>query len=125
MSTSSAVTNCASIHNGNLIFCITPTKKEVGHVQSYYSDHYQRYGVNVQAASDAFCRFIYIGVAGTGSMVDRDDSRQIELNDCIKGVPDSFCFIGDAFQFYMAMYQKWLQTIASIILQANKGLEFK
>ena len=36
----------------------TPLKDETGIVKSYFSEHYHRYGVNVQAACDHKSRLI-------------------------------------------------------------------
>ena len=47
-----------------------PIKKEVHNVQSYFSSHYQTYGVNIQAACDHNCQFLFIGIAGPGVMGD-------------------------------------------------------
>ena len=48
--------------------CFLPSKKEVHNVWLYFSGHYQTYGVNIQAACDHNCRFLFIGDAGPGIM---------------------------------------------------------
>ncbi|KAG7352898.1 hypothetical protein IV203_008946 [Nitzschia inconspicua] len=69
ISRGSAVSNCVSVHDGYLLRIQTPSAGEVGNVRSYFSGHYQCNGVNVQAACDAHCRFLFIGVAGPGVVV--------------------------------------------------------
>jgi hypothetical protein len=73
----------------------TPTKNEAKNVQSFFSGHYQSYGVNIQAACDHNCRFQFIGVAGPGVMGDRDAINEVELGGLILGLPGLYCAIGD------------------------------
>jgi hypothetical protein len=64
VSSGDAIVNCVSVVDGVLIRIVTPTKEEAKNVQSFFSGHYQAYGLNVQAAADHHCRFTFIGVAG-------------------------------------------------------------
>jgi len=43
-----------------------PAKTETGNVKAYFSGHYQTYGINVQAACDHQCRFVYAALAALG-----------------------------------------------------------
>jgi len=45
-------------------------KSETGNVNAYSSGHYQTYGINVQAACDHQCRFIYDALAAPGGAND-------------------------------------------------------
>jgi len=42
-------------------------KVETGNVKVYFSGHYQTYGINVQAACDHQCRFVYAALAASGA----------------------------------------------------------
>jgi len=52
--------------------------------------------MNVQAACDAHCRFLFIGVAAPGVMPDRDALNEVELGKLIESLPLGFVAIGDA-----------------------------
>jgi hypothetical protein len=64
--------------------------------RDYYSGHYQRFGLNIQALCDAHLRFIYIAVAAPGA---RNDIRALkkctEFNRFIEGMPEKYFIIGD------------------------------
>jgi hypothetical protein len=82
--------------DGYLLKIQTPPTKDVGNVRSYFSGHYQSYGVNVQASCDAHCRFTFIGVAGPGVMPDRDAVGEVALEGLIENLPLGYICIGDA-----------------------------
>ena len=69
-STNHALHECVAVLDGYHLQTITPSKKEVHNVWSYFSSHYQTYGVNIQAACDHNCQFLFIGSAGPGVMGD-------------------------------------------------------
>ena len=52
ISTGGVINNCASVIDGYLLRIKVPSKHEVGNVRSFFSGHYQCYGVNIQAAAD-------------------------------------------------------------------------
>ena len=56
----SPIANCIGLLDGYLVAINTPPSLVVGNVQSYFSGHYQHYGVNVQAICDNFCHFAYL-----------------------------------------------------------------
>ena len=68
--TNCALHECVAVLDGYHLQTITPSKKEVHNVQSYFSSHYQTYGVNIQAACDHNCQYLFIGIAGPGVMGD-------------------------------------------------------
>ena len=70
ISTNHALWDCVAVLDGYHLQTITPSKKEEHNVQSYFSGHYQTYGVNIQAACDHNCHFLFIGIAGPGVMGD-------------------------------------------------------
>jgi DDE superfamily endonuclease len=91
-----AINNCVSAIDGYLLSIITPSASEVGNVRSYFSDYYQAYGCNVQAACDSHIRISFIGLAGPGVMPDRDALKECELHDLIEKLPLGYVAIGDA-----------------------------
>ena len=50
ISTNRVMTECVAVLDGYHMEIMTPPKKEVHNVKSYFSGHYQKYGINVQAA---------------------------------------------------------------------------
>ena len=55
ISSHGVVDGCIGCLDGILLKIQTPSAKEAGNVKSYFSGHYQRYGINVQAACDYQC----------------------------------------------------------------------
>lgn len=74
-----AIVNCVGVVDGYLFRIKTPSRVHVGNVKSYFSGHYQCYGINIQAVADHRSRFIYFAVAGPGVMGDRDACKQVDL----------------------------------------------
>ena len=70
ISTNCALHECVVVLDGYHLQTITPSKKEVHNVWSYFSGHYQTYWVNIQAPCDHNCCFLFIGIAGPGVMGD-------------------------------------------------------
>jgi DDE superfamily endonuclease len=65
------IDGCVACLDGLLLPIQTPATTETGHVKSYFSGHYQAYyGINVQAACDAHCRFVYASLAAHGGTND-------------------------------------------------------
>ena len=74
----------------------TEKPKGVLHPTDYFSGHYHRFGLNIQAIADANLRFIYFAVAGTGRSNDaRVFNRCFQLRGWIESLPDGFFLIGD------------------------------
>jgi DDE superfamily endonuclease len=96
ISTEQAIRNCAGVVDGYLMRCRVPSKKEVKNVRSFFSGHYQCYGVNIQAAADRQCRFIHFSFAAPGVTGDRDAIKQCSLSQRIEQIPIGICVIGDA-----------------------------
>lgn len=71
-------------------------KREVGNVRSFFSGHYQCYGLNVQAVCDHMCRFLFFSVAAPGSTGDNDALHQTPLWNLIENLPFGFVVIADA-----------------------------
>lgn len=95
ISTSRVITNCVSVVDGFLLRVVTPPSHIVGNVRSYFSGHYQCYGVNVQAACDHLSRFTYFAVAGPGVMPDQNAKSQVDLDSLVEKLPTGYCVIAD------------------------------
>jgi len=54
---------CVACLDGYLLQIRVPACSETGNVKSYFSGHYQTYGINIQSACDHKCRFVYAAVA--------------------------------------------------------------
>jgi hypothetical protein len=91
-----AIHNCVGVVDGYLLRIKVPSKREVKNVRSFFSGHYQCYGVNIQAVADHHSRFIHFAFAAPGVTGDRDAIRQCTLYDLIEGLPKMICVIGDA-----------------------------
>ena len=92
--------NVVGAVDGYLLSINTPSRSEVGNVKSYFSGHYQKYGLNVQAVCDSSCMFLYFAVSGQGSSNDRVAIHHkldgISLSDRIEALPGNFVVVADA-----------------------------
>ncbi len=64
-------------------------------VTSFFSGHYQCYGLNVQAVCDHECRFTYIAIAVPGGQPDITAFRRLGLMDNLRLLPLGFYLIVD------------------------------
>ena len=87
LSTEGVIDGCVACLDGMLLSIQTPSSAEVGNVMAYFSGHYAEYGINIQAACDSLCRFVYVSVAAPGSTSDVVALRQISLNNLIEDLP--------------------------------------
>jgi DDE superfamily endonuclease len=91
-----AIVNCVGAIDGYLLHTEAPPKSLVENMKSYFSGHYQRYGVNVQACCDHLSRFTYIAVAGPSVMNNNQAINEVDLAALIGNLPFTYCVIGDA-----------------------------
>ena len=96
VSTDGVIHNCAGVVDGYLLRIRVPAKDEVKNVRSFFSGHYQCYGINIQAAADHHSRFIHFAFAAPGVTGDRDAIKQCSLYELIEELPLGICCIGDA-----------------------------
>jgi hypothetical protein len=61
---------CVGALDGWLCCIKVPIGREASNISSYFSGHYQCYGINVQAVSDSRCRFIYLSCRSPGGTGD-------------------------------------------------------
>jgi hypothetical protein len=95
ISSGGVVDGCVACIDGMLLSIQTPSKDETGNVISYYSGHYSEYGINVQAACDSFCRFVYVSLAAPGGTSDVVALRKTSLGNIIEALPLGKYVIGD------------------------------
>jgi hypothetical protein len=95
ISTNGCISNCVAAVDGYLLSIKTPTRKEAKNVRSFFSGHYQKYGINIQASCNHLSRFSFIVVAGPGSTGDRAASKRCGLYNLIENLPGTFAAIGD------------------------------
>ncbi|GMF13296.1 unnamed protein product [Phytophthora lilii] len=97
LSAKGVFSGCVGCVDGWLCATRAPRLKETGGVgpQRYYSGHYRRYGVNVQACCDYRCRFTYLNVAQPGSCNDSRAFQQSALSAQLDCMESGFYLIGD------------------------------
>jgi hypothetical protein len=93
------ISNCVGALDGYLLAIVTPPKQHARKVRSYFSGHYQRYGVNIQACCDAHCRFTFLGIGGPGVTKDRTAIKDCGLYDLVENLPPGYiCIANCAYQ---------------------------
>jgi hypothetical protein len=95
LSTKEVINGCVGCLDGLLLKVRTPSSKETGNVKSFFSGHYQTYGINVQAACDSKCRFISICIAAPGGCNDIAAFRRTPLHELVQQLPMGKYVIGD------------------------------
>lgn len=100
VSTKAAIVNCVGAVDGYLLAIQAPSAREVSNVRSYYSGHYSKYGINVQAVCDSNCVFTYFALTAPGSTNDRVAMQEkidgTSLHDLIESLPETFVVVADA-----------------------------
>ena len=89
------IKNCVSAVDGYLLSTNTPTKHYAKNVRQYFSGHYQKYGINIQASCDADCRFTFLGVGGPGVTKDRTGIQESGLYNRVEGLPQGYICVAD------------------------------
>jgi hypothetical protein len=89
------IKNCVGAVDGYLLSIETPSKRYAKNVRSYFSGHYQKYGINIQACCDADCRFTFVGVGGPGVTKDRQGIKESGLFDKVEELPVGYVCIAD------------------------------
>ena len=95
ISTNHVMTECVAVLDSYHMAIITPPKKEVHNVKSYFSGHYQTYGINIQVVCDHNCCFLFIGVGGPGVMGEREAVKESGLSELVEKLPGLLYYIGD------------------------------
>jgi hypothetical protein len=86
---------CIGALDGWLCQIKVPSKNETINVGGYFSSHYQSYGVNMQAACDADCRFIHISILCPGGTGDSKAFGACYLHQYVSSLPQGFYMLAD------------------------------
>jgi hypothetical protein len=87
---------------GALDGCLIPIDRpRWGHdqqinVMRYYSGHYERFGLNVQAVVNHRCQFLFFSVAAAGGTNDAAAYRLTSLPQLVGNLPSPFYIVADA-----------------------------
>jgi hypothetical protein len=88
---------CVGALDGWLVKIQQPSKTGTVNDADYFSGHYSRYGLNVQAVLDAACNFQYIAVAAPGRRNDVMAYEKCEkLVKWVENLPDNYFIVADA-----------------------------
>ena len=69
---------CVGAIDGWLCTTCQPIDPDITNKRSYYSGHYQKFGLNIQAVCDSWLRFLYFGVSAPGRTNDARDFLKCE-----------------------------------------------
>ena len=95
LSSHGARKGCDACLDGLLLRIQVPASSETGNVKAYFSGHYQAYGINVQAACDHKCRFVYASLAAPGGANDITALKKTKWSQMIKDLPVGKFVAGD------------------------------
>jgi hypothetical protein len=95
ISSNGVIDGCVGCVDGLLMKIQTPSSSEAGNVKSFFSGHYQTFGINIQAACDARCRFISVCVAAPSGTNDIAAFRKCPLFQQVQNLPIGNYIIGD------------------------------
>ena len=90
ISSNCALHECVAVLDGYHLQTTT-----LHNVWSYFSGHYQTYGVIIQAACDHNCHFLFIGVAGPGAMGGQQAVVECGLSKLVESTFRLLYCIGD------------------------------
>jgi hypothetical protein len=86
---------CIADLDGWLCCIKDPSANEVTKVKSYFSEHYQCYGLNVQATCNATCRFTSLSVICPGDTSDSKAFYDYQVYNLVQDLPDGYFVVGD------------------------------
>ncbi len=69
-STGGIIDGCVACLDGMLLPIQTLSSDKTGNDTAHYSGHYAEYGINIQAACDSVCQFVYVSVLSPGETSD-------------------------------------------------------
>jgi hypothetical protein len=96
-STNEIIAGCVGALDGFFRRTNKPTKKEVSNQISYYSGHYESFGLNCQALVSSDLQFLYFGVVSPSSTNDNiSHSSCVELKDVIDSLSLGLYTVADA-----------------------------
>ena len=89
------IQGCVGCMDGLLLRISAPTLKQAKNAKSFFSGHYQDFGMNVQAVCDSQCCFTYASVAAPGGWNDLAVYRQLHIATEIERLPLGKYIIAD------------------------------
>ncbi|KAE9350284.1 hypothetical protein PF008_g6521 [Phytophthora fragariae] len=89
------LTGCVGCVDGWLCEIRAPSEKEVPDVSAFFSGHYQKYGLIVQAICDSQCRFTGYCFNSPGKVGDSIAFKKWKLREAIMQLPAGFYIIGE------------------------------
>lgn len=95
LSNSGLFKGCIGAIDGWLCPIQVPSRAEVARVRSFFSGHYQRYGVNVQACCDHHSRFTAVTCSSPGGSGDAVAYLKWQLSNVVENLPSGLYVVGD------------------------------
>ena len=95
LSTNDVIKGCVGAVDGWLCQIKVPAGDEAGNIRSFFSGHYQCYGLNVQACCDSSCKFIHVSITSPGGTNDVRAFAKSKLSQLIKNLPMGLYLVGD------------------------------
>jgi len=90
------IDGCVGELDGWLCRIKVPLGKDTSNISSYFSGHYQCYGVNVQAVCNSMCRFTYMSCRSPGGTGDSRAFHGTALSYFLHEIPQGFYLLGDS-----------------------------
>jgi len=91
----SIMAGCIGSLDGLLLLMHTPTRKEACNVRQFFSDHYQRMGLNIQGLVDCHLRFLYAVILAGGRSSDYKAYQKSKIRSWIENLPPMYFVAGD------------------------------
>ena len=86
-STDSVMAGCVGALDGFLLLIRTPRQNEAPNTKGFFSGHYQRVGINVQAMCDCNLKFLYMAILAPGKSSDLKAYEASKLQPWIEALP--------------------------------------
>ena len=86
---------CVACLDGYALQIQVPTSNETGNVKVNFSGHYQTHSINVQAAHNYKCRFVYAALAVPGGANRIAALRKTKFSQVVRKLPMGKFVIGN------------------------------
>jgi hypothetical protein len=97
LSSRQVIPNCIGCIDGWLCPIKVPRADYVSNVRSFFSGHYQQYGINVQACCNAYCRFTAFSANSPGGTNDALAFLKWKFSKYLKDLMEAFIVLGDKY----------------------------
>ena len=95
LSSHQVMRGCTGCIDGILIQTKCPSSNDVQNARDYFSGHYQKYGLNMQAVCDHAYRFLWVGVNAPGGMSDNTNYQLSTISSLVEALPAGTYILGD------------------------------